>query len=148
MFALGIAAYYLRRMPWRPRIPLLAPTVVGLACLLTHNPGIVIWCAVFMAAYEPAAFRAGVLPKVLEHPLALTIGQMSYSIYLVHEAVLTPALISLDHLGASVVGQWPFFIALLTLTLAGTLGLSWLLYRHVDVRFIAFGKRERRPVAI
>ena len=79
--------------------------------------------------------------RVLEAPLSLALGRISYSVYLTHEAVLTVSLIALEAIDLSVIGQWPFFLVLLSLTVGGTIGISWLLYRSVEAPFIAFGKR-------
>ena len=144
MFALGITSYYLWRLPWRPSSPMLGPIVVALAYLLTHDPGIVIWSAVFMAAYEPGSFGLGVLRRTLEHPLSLALGRMSYSVYLMHEAVLTLLLLVFENANVRVIGHWPFFAVLLLSNVSGTLCVTWALYRYVEVPCIAFGKREAR----
>jgi peptidoglycan/LPS O-acetylase OafA/YrhL len=58
MFAMGIACYF----AWRQRSRLegywLMPTGVGLAYLLTHSPGVVIWTAVFLSSYSSGSAGA------------------------------------------------------------------------------------------
>lgn len=144
MFALGIASFYLWRHPWRPDQALLVPAATGLAYLLTHSPGVVIWVAVFMSAYRRDGVGSHALTWMLERPLALALGQMSYSIYLAHAAVLVVCLTFLEDLHLEVIGQWPFFLMLLTLTVSGTIAISWVLYRYVETPFIALGKRGWR----
>jgi len=145
-FALGTGSYFLWRLPWRPSSPLLAPVVVALAYLLTAGPGIVIWSAVFMAAYQREAIGATWVNPVLEHPISLAVGRISYSIYLSHGMVLAGSMLCLERMNASAFGRWPFFVLLFPVTLSGTLALSWALYQWIEAPFIALGKRQGRAL--
>src|SRR5262249_30577252 len=131
-----------------PNLALVGPAVVALSYLLTHSPPVVVWSAVFVAAYAHDSFGSRHLTAVLESGPARALGQLSYSVYLSHTIVLLLAMLLLEKLGAASIGQWPFFLVLLTLTLSGTLGVSWLLYKFLEAPFIALGKRAaRKPVA-
>jgi peptidoglycan/LPS O-acetylase OafA/YrhL len=145
-FALGIASYYLWRASWRPDWPLLLPTGVALAYLLTHDAAIVIWLAVFLAAYQPGVWAGRFVTGLLERPAVLMLGRLSYSVYLSHMLILCLAMLVLERAEASRMGQWPYFALLLLITLAGTIPLSWGLHRFIEVPCIAMGKRNAREL--
>ncbi len=140
-FATGIACYVVWRSQPRLDWPLLLPAGVALAFLVTRDPALVVWSAVFLATLAPASLGAAAVNRVLQSRPLLTLGRWSYSIYLVHTIVLVPALVVLTAGGAAVLGRWGFLALLLALTLAGTLVLAALLYRFVEAPCIAFGRR-------
>lgn len=140
-FAIGIACYFLWRRQPRMDWPLLLPAGVALAFLVTRDPALVVWSAVFLATLAPASLGAGTLNAVLQSRPLLTLGRWSYSIYLVHTIVLVPALMLLTAGGAAALGRWGFLALLLALTLGGSLAMAALLYRFVEAPCIAFGRR-------
>jgi peptidoglycan/LPS O-acetylase OafA/YrhL len=144
MFAAGIASYYLWKarpqIAW-PGLPLAAAAV---AYLLTHSPGLVIWTAVFFSACGTDA-RHQPLRRLLETRPLLALGALSYPIYLSHTLVITLSLLLLERTGAAALGQWPFYLVLLTLSISGTLVVSTYLHRFVEIPCIRLGKRLGTP---
>jgi peptidoglycan/LPS O-acetylase OafA/YrhL len=140
-FALGIACY----MVWRRRPalswPLLLPAGMALAYLTTHDPAVVVWMAVFLAALAPRAAGAATLNGVLQSAPLQALGRWSYAVYLSHTIVLVLAMDALRAAGMPVMGQWAYFGALLAATLCGTLVVSAALHRWVEAPCIAFGRR-------
>jgi peptidoglycan/LPS O-acetylase OafA/YrhL len=147
LFALGIASYYLWRDGWQPHWALTPAIAVALAYLLSGNPPLVIWIAVLSAILQPAGFGSAAVRRVLEAPPVMWLGRISYPIYLVHNMVLTAALLGLEHAGAARFGQWPFFGMLAVLTFGGTLAVAALLHQGIEMPCIALGKRRTRAVA-
>jgi peptidoglycan/LPS O-acetylase OafA/YrhL len=142
MFAVGIACYFLWRQSSRPDWQWLVPLGVTLAYLVTHSPAVVLWAAVFLAAYQPGSVGAKAISSVMGSRPLQALGRLSYSIYLSHGVVLTLVLLAVEGAGAAALGQWPFFLVLLSLTVGGTLGVSALLYRFVEAPCIALGRRQ------
>lgn len=148
-FALGIACYLLWRRGLAPSWPLLLPAGVALAYLTTHDPAVVVWMAVFLAALAPRAVGAAALNGALQVAPLQTLGRWSYAIYLSHTIVLVVAMDALRRAGVPAAGQWAYFAVLLGTTLAGTLLVSALLHRFVEAPGIALGRRAaaRRQTA-
>ncbi|MBN9508697.1 MAG: acyltransferase [Alphaproteobacteria bacterium] len=144
LFAFGIASYYLWRERWQPRWALAPVVGVALAYLLTGNPPLVIWSAVLLAILQPRGVGSAVVRRVLEAPPVMWLGRISYPIYLVHNMVLTAALLGLERVGAARFGQWPFVAMLAALTFGGTLVVASLLHRGIEMPCIALGRRRAR----
>jgi peptidoglycan/LPS O-acetylase OafA/YrhL len=140
-FALGIACY----MVWRRRPslswPLLLPAGTALAYLTTHDPAVVVWTAVFLAALAPRTAGAATLNGVLQAAPLQALGRWSYAVYLSHTVVLVVAMDALRMAGLPALGQWAYFAALLAATLGGTLVVSAALHRGVEAPCIALGRR-------
>lgn len=93
-----------------------------------------ILCFLICASIYKLAFE---LPKVLHIPLG-TLGEASYSLYLIHPLVYSVVAFALrDHVPVPV---------LLGIAIATTLVLSWLSYRYFEQYFMRLGRRvSRRP---
>jgi peptidoglycan/LPS O-acetylase OafA/YrhL len=141
-FALGIACFQLWKLRLLPPWPLLPPIVVAIVWLVTGSPAMTLWAAVFVALMQPAGFGAPVVNLALRAAPLQALGRWSYSIYLSHTIILVLAMDALRSAGAPWLGQWPHFALLLSLTLAGTVAASALLYRAVEAPCIAFGRRR------
>ena len=156
VFACGILAYFLARtLEGRPANPSTGAALLAVA-------GMTIFTAVGIGKHgwllEHVCFALGFVPlvpglKVLPTPLLVNpatrfLGRISYSVYLLHFAVLLLALNSLDgFLPPAWQRSLPAFLLLFAATLAGTSGLAWLAYRWVERPCIDLGGRLARCVA-
>jgi peptidoglycan/LPS O-acetylase OafA/YrhL len=143
-FALGIACHFLWRRQLRPGGSLLLPAIVAVVWLATKSPAMTLWAVIFMAMIQPNGFAAPLVNGALRAAPLQAIGRWSYSIYLSHTVLLVLIMDALRQAGAPVLGQWPHFLLLLSLTTAGTVLVSALLYRFVEAPCIAFGRRSIR----
>lgn len=84
--------------------------------------------------------------RAFTHPFALKMGNMAYSVYLSHMLVIVGALNLLERLN---LGNVALSVALLVLTLIGTLIISTLTYRLIEKPFHEFGRslKDKREVA-
>ena len=150
LFVLGIASYYLwKRVAGRPLSEVrawecAAAIAVVLVCLFFADAiPAAIWVAVF--ALVLLGDRDGASPPVragfrlLHQPLLLWLGRISYSVYVCHFLVLY-AVIGL------LLGLWPdipklwFALALITLTVGGTLAVATLTFRVIEQPGMALGQ--------
>lgn len=143
MFAVGIASYLLWKREGRPKSTL-PGLVILLAAVLTRSLPLVVWAAVFLSFYQPTLFGAGLIRGALESRPMLTLGRLSYSIYLSHVLVLIVAMRLLERLNAASFGHVGFFAALLAATLAGTFMCAEALNRFVEKPGMTLGHRPTR----
>ena len=157
VFACGILAYQLARTPApRPEDPgtgfaLLA--VAGMALFTACGIGRHGWLqehVCFALGFVPLVWGLKLRPaRLLVNPVTRFLGRISYSLYLLHFAVLLLTLNSLDVL---LPPAWQSgltaFLILFAATLAGTAGLAWLTYRCVERPCIDLGHRLTRRLAI
>lgn len=137
VFLFGITAALLAQRVRLPHVPglalvLLTAATIGIPLLsmqqefwflLLHLPFAALGAAcVALAAQHP--------PHLLVHPTMRRLGEVSYSLYLLHFAVLAPSLFAAEWL---VPGDgWPTLILHTGLTLACSFVLARLTYRWVE----------------
>ena len=156
VFACGILAYYLvralERRPVNPATGAALLAVAGMTLFTAVGFGKHGWLlehVCFALGFVPLVLGLKVLPtRLLVNPATRFLGRISYSVYLLHFAVLLLALNSLDTL---LPPEWqrslPAFLLLSAATLAGTSGLAWLTYRYVERPCIDLGSRLARRLA-
>ena len=156
VFACGILAYFLvRELAGRRPDPskgaaLLA--VAGMTLFTAIGFGKHGWLpehVCFALGFVPLVLGLKVLPtRLLVNPATRFLGRISYSVYLLHFAVL---LLALNSLGVLLPAAWQrslsAFLLLFAATLAGTSGLAWLTYRCVERPCVDLGSRLARHLA-
>ena len=156
VFACGILAYHLARTPAaRPVNPFTGAAllaVAGMALFTAVDCGRHGWLlehVCFSLSFVPLVLGLNILPVgLLVNPATRFLGRISYSVYLLHFAVLRLAQNSLDtFLPPAWQRSLPAFLILFTATLAGTSGVAWLTYRSVERPGIEFGGRLARRLA-
>lgn len=111
-------------------LALVAVLMVAIAAA-TYDWSISLWLGFLLLIAPSQLFGAKINPlRFLAAPLAQTLGTWSYSIYLVHMAALYPMIIVLSMFDMD---RTTYFAFLLTGTVLGTLLLSWMLHRFVEV---------------
>jgi peptidoglycan/LPS O-acetylase OafA/YrhL len=153
-FALGIASFYVyRRAELFARIDggvhdagLLAVCVLLYVVLKEPLP-MLVWLLVLDAIILA---RAGVNSTVaagvtwlLERPLLQRLGEISYSVYLVHIPVLYVVFRTVTRLDPHM-GGWKFLAIALPMTVLATLALAAMTYRWIEQPGIALGRRLAR----
>lgn len=133
-FAAGIAGYFLWRQDRRAGLYALAAASV-VAGFAFREVGALVWAGVTLLLADAPGSK--IARAVLNWPPIRTLGEMSYSTYLGHMLPLYGALwLFRDSDGG------PLAIAAVSgLTVAGTLGLSILMYRYVEKPGMALGSR-------
>ena len=132
-YALGMLAWWASRSP-RPATWLLAMLVLGALTLLVEFRGRLL-LALAVALGLVALQHARALPRWLQHRWLLQLGQMSYSVFLIHFAVIL--------LVNAVVSQlWPAQPAAHALGMLAAFGLSL-----AAGRALYLGVESRRPFA-
>ena len=143
VFLFGITAALLVRQVRLPRMPgaavaLLAAAVGALPFVPIHEWHLMPYLA-FAAVVAPAVALAAVQPPwLLTLPALRWVGEVSYSVYLAHFAVLAPSLWLAERLAPG--DGWPTLALHLVLTLAVSLALAGLLHRWVELPGIALGR--------
>ena len=136
-----------------PRLGLLALTALGLAVFWLP-----IRCSGLLYLVEPlsfgllAAISVGLAavssPPLLSNPILRRIGQLSYSVYLIHFAFLAPCL----GLAVRILPEanWATFIMHLGFTLAATLAVASITWRVIEQPAVEWARRHsrRRPVTV
>lgn len=145
-FAIGIATHHLISWQKTHQIPIstiaaVAILVVGALVLLRVRSAlpISIWIAVSACVMAHVSGYRSRLSEVLTSPVALWIGERSYSVYLAHMIPLTIGMAALEKAGI----EQPIThaILLLIITVLGTAVLSYFSYRWVEQPFQRFGKQ-------
>lgn len=150
-FALGIASFYVyRRCDWFARLDprthdLLLPAAGVVLFFLLRNPWpVLVWLVVLdvilaeRAGLETAMTRTA--RRILELPLLQWLGRISYSVYLVHLAILYVVLRAITRLDEHL-GGWKVLVLALPATIILTLLVSVLTYRWIEVPGMALGRR-------
>ncbi len=153
VFLVGILAAMVAQRFHLPRVPglalvLLAAAIIGVPLipvphalwfLLPHLPfAALVAACVALSAQHP--------PRLLAHPAMRLIGEVSYSIYLIHFAVLAPSLIVAQRLLPD--NNWLTLALYVVLTAGCSLGLACVTYRWVEQPCIEWARRvlrTRRP---
>ena len=143
MFTLGVTSFLVWRRGPIEGWPLLMPAGVALAYLVTGEPAVTIWTTVFLSFLSPRSLGAGIVRGFFESRPMQLLGHLSYSIYLTHSVVLLLSMALFERAGAQIIGQWPYFFLLLSMTCVGTLVSSTVLYKLVEVPCIEIGRRRR-----
>jgi len=149
-FAIGAASYYawlhgerLARLGAGPRtMGLLA--CMGLVWLVFRQPlPLLIWLVVLdVIVLQRAGTRSFLtaLPAwFLERPVLQRLGEISYSVYLVHMPVLYVVFRAVTKLDPHM-GGWRFLVIALPTTLVATLAVAWLTHRWIEQPGIAMGR--------
>ena len=156
VFACGILAYFLARpLEGRPADPSAGAALLAVAGMTLFTAvgigkhGWLLEHVCFALGFVPLVLGLKVLPTpLLVNPATRFLGRISYSVYLLHFAVLRLALNSLD---GFLLPAWqrglPAFLLLFAATLAGTAGAAWLTYRWVERPGIDLGGRLARRLA-
>lgn len=158
LFAIGILSQL--SLDWftsvsgctRTFIPFLMPTAGALFLIfipVSRNVGLAIWLVVFcglMAELTGGGSRVDrTVMLVLDSQVLRWYGTISYSLYLVHEPVISVS----KHLILSAYPNCPEFylcMALAVATLPAVTAFSWLMYTYVEQPAIRLGKKIRRSV--
>ncbi|WP_395748815.1 acyltransferase family protein [Prosthecobacter sp.] len=169
-FLLGILSYHLRsycleaRLQDFIKVPLL-PVALVLSLLLARGHAVkllgigfeevigdalplVVWTFVLCYMIDSDAGNTGLLNKLarrtLESPLALFVGSISYSIYLLHNPVIIfVEWAAVRHFG---IHTWQScFLATGAISLPLVLGLATLSYRYIELPFMRAIKKAPRP---
>ena len=149
-FALGIASFYAYRSSgWFARLnprthDLVLPVIGLLLFLLLRNPWpVLVWLLVLDVILAERAgletFFTTTLRRILELPLLQWLGRISYSVYLVHLAILYIVLRAITRLDEHL-GGWKVLVLALPATLLLTLLVSALTYRWIEVPGMALGR--------
>jgi peptidoglycan/LPS O-acetylase OafA/YrhL len=149
-FALGIASFYAYRSSgWFARLnprthDLVLPVIGVLLFLLLRNPWpVLVWLLVLDVILAERAgletFFTATLRRILELPLLQWLGRISYSVYLVHLAILYIVLRAITRLDEHL-GGWKVLVLALPATLLLTLLVSALTYRWIEVPGMALGR--------
>lgn len=147
-FFIGIASYFIYKI-LPPSPPDTAfPITLGLALFLytlgNKHEGLiplVIWIPFFgLLCENPASLSAHLFLVFFNNRLAQFLGAISYGIYLSHELIITCTQYLLITL-APECGRSAHFLALLFLTLLGTIFVSGILHRFIEVPCIELGKK-------
>ncbi len=153
-FAIGIASFY----AWRQ-----AERLAGISGPL-HDAGLLLCGAfLYLVFAQPLALlvwlvvldvivlqRAGVRTSlntvpawILGRPLLQRLGEISYSVYLVHMPVLYLVFRAITKLDPHM-GGWKFLAIALPVTVGATLAVSWLTHRWIEQPGIALGRALTR----
>lgn len=149
-FALGIASFHVyRNCGWFARFhprthDLLLPIIGALLFFLLHNPWpVLVWLLVLdVILAERAGLETRVtalLGRVLEWPALQWLGRVSYSVYLVHLAILYVVLRAITRLDEHL-GGWKVLVLALPATIVLTLLVSALTYRWIEAPGMKLGK--------
>ena len=154
-FALGIASFYLYRradllgrMDGRIHDTGLLAVCVLLYFVLREPLPVIVWLLVLdaiilrRAGATKSAIAAGV-SGLLERPLLQRLGEISYSVYLVHIPILYAVFRAVTWLDPHM-GGWKFLAIALPVTIAVTLGVAAMTYRWIEQPGIALGRRLAR----
>lgn len=121
---------------------ILAVAAIALFCFCGSNkqtaPIIMLECASSAALVMTIAFRDSLdMFRILDTAIVRTYGRISYSFYLLHPIGMAVAIrtVGTDNLLSSIA-----IVATTVLAVAITTPMAWLLWRYVEVPFIAFGK--------
>jgi peptidoglycan/LPS O-acetylase OafA/YrhL len=137
-FAVGALSYVAFRRAQAFGRPTRAQVKIGLAVMLvmaglaaSYDWSISLWLG-FLALLAPSYLFGSPfnLLSFLSTSTMRTMGNLSYSIYLSHMAVLFPVSIGLNYLQLD---RTAYFLSLFMLTCVGATGLAWVLYRFVEV---------------
>lgn len=134
VFLFGITAALLAQRVRLPRVPGLAVTLLALAVVALPLPS-VFWTVLRHLPF--AALVAACVALSAQHPPWLLanaamrrIGEVSYSLYLIHFALLAPCLAAAQWLAPD--NGWPTLALHFALTAACSFGLACLTYRWVE----------------
>jgi len=139
LFALGIASYFAFtavRPVWN--VPGCSIAAALLAYSFTEGYALTIWLVIFFAVCGDPVPR-----KALESRPMLWLGQISYSIYLLHMIALTAGKGLLSTAGLAP-GNWQYFLLLAVITVGLTLPASALAYRFIEHPGTLFGQTIAR----
>lgn len=150
-FVLGIASYQAWQSPgWYTHIPARAHDALLLALMallyvLLHQPlPVLVWLVVMDSLLAQRTGRqtatTQAVNRLLEQPVLQKLGEMSYSVYLVHIPVLYVVFRALTKWDEHLFG-WKFLALALPATLIVTLLVSTLTYRLIERPGIALGSR-------
>jgi peptidoglycan/LPS O-acetylase OafA/YrhL len=145
MFAAGMALYLYRQVisDGMARLGPLAPIIaIALGGWLFYLPRILpvwsLWATGLAAClYVVAAFGSAGMVKALSGPILSWLGQISFSLYLLH----LPVLLTVFHLFS---GKAPIGV-LVSATIVLSLVVAHLAYRWVEVPSMALGRWVTRP---
>ena len=149
VFACGILVYQLARAqeerPWSKATGavLLATGAMAIFNVITINKrGWITEHVFFALAFVPLMLGLKAYPaRLLVNPVTRFLGKISYSVYLLHFAVLTQVkhLVPAFHLPPQHEMDMPTFLLTWGLTILGTVPLAWLSYRCVEQPGIDLG---------
>jgi peptidoglycan/LPS O-acetylase OafA/YrhL len=144
-FAIGIFSYFGFKAREYSR-PLLLMTIgaVGLAVfgVAVRSPGAVLWSGVmlWLVGRVPAIIQRAAT-AAFANPVAMVLGNISYSTYVVHMLVIYLSMALLNWLSIT---PGIYVPALITMTVTGTAALSFLGYYFVEKPGIDFGTQLAR----
>lgn len=150
-FALGIVSFQAWQSPgWYTHIPprahdALLLVAAALVYVLLHQPlPILIWLVVMDALMAQRTGRQSsvthAVNRLLERPALQKLGEISYSVYLVHILVLYAVFRALTKWDTHLFG-WKFLALALPATLALTLLLSLVTHRFIEKPGMALGRK-------
>ena len=144
-FAVGIFSYFGFKARGRSgTVALMVLAAGGLAAfgLVTRSPGAVLWSGIMLWLVDcvPAPLKRAVA-LALANRFAMTLGNISYSTYVVHMLVI---YLSMAALGSLHLTTTVYAALLIAMTLAGTAALSFLGYFFIEKPGIDFGAQLAR----
>jgi peptidoglycan/LPS O-acetylase OafA/YrhL len=150
-FAVGIGTYFGFKAREKKRVvSIMILAAVALAALGfgIRSPGAVLWSVVmlWLIGWMPGFLRRAIT-AALTNPVALALGNVSYSTYVVHMLVIYLSMAALGPLHLSVSA---YVSALIAMTFAGTAGLSFIGYHFIEKPGIDAGtqlaRRHSKPM--
>ncbi|WP_420962865.1 acyltransferase family protein [Brucella sp. IR073] len=145
-FATGIVSYYAWKRDWSDRRFFNPATVIlasALMCWLDF--ALAGWIFVFGSALivRDQNRPTGYVASLLQHPIMLWLGAISYSLYLLH---MIPLYFWMYVINGFHLGQASYALLLTTLTFATAIPMSFLCNKYVESVFYK-SKTHRRPAA-
>jgi peptidoglycan/LPS O-acetylase OafA/YrhL len=148
VFMLGIMAAMVAQRFRMPAWPILAPVLVALAIVdapfLVIDQHVVLLHIVFAAFVAPAAMIASVHPsRILANRVMVRIGTVSYSMYLIHFALLAPSLWLAERVLPA--NDWTTLALHFMLTAGLSFAFACLAYRWIEQPCILWAHRRSKP---
>ncbi len=135
VFMLGVTGALIAQRIHLPRLPGVAIALLGYSILALPLLQVAPWhvaphLAFALIAAPAVALAAVYPPKLLVHPMMQRIGHVSYSMYLLHFALLTPCLIAAERMAPG--DNWRTLALHLVLTTGCSFALACVTYRWVE----------------
>ena len=144
-FAVGIFSYFgfkARERPWPVLVMMVGAALLAGFGVVAQAPGAVLWAGVmlWLIGRVPKAIKP-IVEMALTNRVAMTLGNISYSTYVVHMLVIYLSMAALNKMQIASQAYGPLLIIM---TIAGTAGLSFLGYYCVEKPGIDVGAQLAR----